>query len=340
MQRFFRVLRQGLLKENRLRKYLAYAVGEVALVIVGILIAIYLNNSNEQRKKRSEIQLILEQIQSELATDVMQAGELIESYRRKDSLIFLVMNDRVTAEDYYKEENYELKRLTSNYGTFNLQNNGFSTLMQKIDDVPPKYNPLIKRLKEIYIDNHTEINRANQQLVDCVMGILLEQRNSQPWYANWSYHGETTEELVDYFLQNLQYKNGVADYANYALENLAPMVMILRADAIDLYFTIGKALGESMEELMMEAPFYIDHSGLKSWEGTYINAEARDTMKIAVSDKSIELDWAGDNYEIYPLSDRTFHLFSPYFFSFETDRQTGQVNLVAHIANEKMVYKK
>ena len=49
MFRFFRTLRQRLLAENRVSKYLLYAVGEIMLVVIGILIALQVDNWNQQR---------------------------------------------------------------------------------------------------------------------------------------------------------------------------------------------------------------------------------------------------------------------------------------------------
>ena len=60
MLRFFRHIRQRLLTENRFSKYLLYAVGEIILVVIGILIALQINNWNEDRKMRqSERQILL-----------------------------------------------------------------------------------------------------------------------------------------------------------------------------------------------------------------------------------------------------------------------------------------
>lgn len=50
MIKFFRKIRQKLLSENRFRKYLIYAVGEIILVMIGILLALQINNWNENRK--------------------------------------------------------------------------------------------------------------------------------------------------------------------------------------------------------------------------------------------------------------------------------------------------
>jgi len=61
MIKFFRNIRQQMLRENKLSKYLLYAIGEIVLVVIGILIALSINNWNENRKlQQEELNLLLE----------------------------------------------------------------------------------------------------------------------------------------------------------------------------------------------------------------------------------------------------------------------------------------
>ena len=53
MINFLRKTRQQLLAQNRVSKYLLYAIGEIVLVVIGILIALQINNWNEFKKDRS-----------------------------------------------------------------------------------------------------------------------------------------------------------------------------------------------------------------------------------------------------------------------------------------------
>ena len=58
MIKFFRKIRYNLMEQNKTGKYLKYAIGEVILVVIGILIALQINNNNDARKAReSEINL-------------------------------------------------------------------------------------------------------------------------------------------------------------------------------------------------------------------------------------------------------------------------------------------
>lgn len=66
MIKFFRQIRKRLLTENRISKYLLYAIGEIVLVILGILIALSVNNWNEDRRLKTEEQVILKDLKQEM----------------------------------------------------------------------------------------------------------------------------------------------------------------------------------------------------------------------------------------------------------------------------------
>jgi hypothetical protein len=62
MIRFFRKTRQNLIMDNKNSKYFKYALGEIVLVVTGILIALQINNWNENRKSLSQEITVLENI--------------------------------------------------------------------------------------------------------------------------------------------------------------------------------------------------------------------------------------------------------------------------------------
>ncbi|MBO6621719.1 MAG: hypothetical protein JJ892_00130 [Balneola sp.] len=70
MFKFFRRVRQALLSENKFSKYLLYAIGEIALVMIGILLALQVNNWNEERKSRSYELTMLSEVNEVMAKDV------------------------------------------------------------------------------------------------------------------------------------------------------------------------------------------------------------------------------------------------------------------------------
>jgi len=61
MIKFFRHIRKSLLMENKTSKYFKYAIGEIVLVVIGILIALQINNWNEESKNKTfELKMLSE----------------------------------------------------------------------------------------------------------------------------------------------------------------------------------------------------------------------------------------------------------------------------------------
>lgn len=100
MIKFFRKIRQQLLTENKFSKYLLYAIGEIFLVIIGILIALNLNQRSEQRKVEAKIDTIFEDVLDELGKNIDDTNDLIRFYQIKDTVFYLILNDKLTYNDY------------------------------------------------------------------------------------------------------------------------------------------------------------------------------------------------------------------------------------------------
>lgn len=66
MLHFLRHIRQKIILQDNVRKYLLYAVGEILLVMIGILLALQVNNWNENQKKERTVKTILVQIAKDL----------------------------------------------------------------------------------------------------------------------------------------------------------------------------------------------------------------------------------------------------------------------------------
>ena len=78
MIKFFRKIRQNLLSEGKTGKYLKYALGEIILVVIGILIALQINNWNELRKDGIKEQVILKQLQEDYRANLSQLEQKID----------------------------------------------------------------------------------------------------------------------------------------------------------------------------------------------------------------------------------------------------------------------
>ena len=93
MIKFFRKIRQKLLSKNKLSKYSRYAIGEIVLVVIGILIALQINNWNTQLQLNTQEQVNLKILKSEFTFNKIELQRNIEKAMRlkgrADSLLIL-----------------------------------------------------------------------------------------------------------------------------------------------------------------------------------------------------------------------------------------------------------
>jgi len=78
MIKFFRKIRKNMIKENKVSKYMLYAIGEIVLVVIGILIALSINNWNEGRKEMIEEQKLLVNLNKEFSKNLNRLEAVIK----------------------------------------------------------------------------------------------------------------------------------------------------------------------------------------------------------------------------------------------------------------------
>jgi uncharacterized membrane-anchored protein YhcB (DUF1043 family) len=111
MIKFFRKIRQKLLSENKFSKYLIYAIGEIILVVIGILIALQINNWNESRKQAKNEKEFIISLKKDLKQDKAFIEMVIEHNEPRagayeilnNDLQNLYTNDRKSCDSLFKE---------------------------------------------------------------------------------------------------------------------------------------------------------------------------------------------------------------------------------------------
>ncbi len=161
MIQFFRRIRKSLLAENRLRKYFLYALGEIILVVVGILIALQINNWNTSQQETATLNGYLNNISKNIQSD-LQDLESMRAFRDSSimgSRYFLELLDESNAttpsykryfSDYFKFNPWLDESFQSNQSGFEaLKNSGYLSKIQGIslESELYKYYSLVEKIK-------------------------------------------------------------------------------------------------------------------------------------------------------------------------------------------------
>jgi hypothetical protein len=133
MIKFFRNIRQNLIMENKTSKYLKYAIGEIALVMVGILLALQVNNWNEIRKVKTFEKEILTLIDQNLERDSVLLS--IERFKTVEAITYTNrLLEQVALKNYNDSLNNWMGKIIS-FERFKSQSSAFEVLKSKGLDI-------------------------------------------------------------------------------------------------------------------------------------------------------------------------------------------------------------
>lgn len=114
MIKFFRNIRKNLLKEGKTTNYLKYAIGEIILVVIGILIALAINNWNQNRIKnlqeRDDLQNLKVELQSNIS-DFTSLDSLYATFERSTADGLRIFNNNPKVEDFRQIDTLVVTRL-------------------------------------------------------------------------------------------------------------------------------------------------------------------------------------------------------------------------------------
>ena len=162
MIKFFRKIRYDLMEKNKTGKYFKYAIGEIILVVIGILIALSINNWNEDRKQGSLELEILKAINLDLAENVIRIQRMIT----RDSLriieyesIIKILKDSTTI--YHDSMDTKFGQITG-FSIFFPRKLGYESLKSRGLEIV-KNDSLRSKIVYLYDDTYSFNDFYNQQ---------------------------------------------------------------------------------------------------------------------------------------------------------------------------------
>ena len=91
----YRKIRKKMADDNRPLKYARYAIGEIVLVVIGILIALQINTWNEGRKEKNKAKAYADKLINDIVQDTLNINELINTGHEKTANINAYFISRV-----------------------------------------------------------------------------------------------------------------------------------------------------------------------------------------------------------------------------------------------------
>jgi len=306
--KFFRKIRQRFVSENRFAKYLLYAIGEIILVIIGILIALNINNKNEINKNEKRFLSNLVQLKSELKANIENTKKGIIAYESIDSLLGSAMSDTLEIADFQTDDGWYLGNILWNSFESSTSNNSFRRL-NSLNSLDESYNLLIFKLDSIYLIKEKELLDWDNRMSSLAMENVREITKSEPWFYEYLANGKVTNDGARYFMNNAIYKNKLAEYDALSRDHLKK-IKEYRILAIEAYKEIDTLLKLHTVESSENVDFMVDSDLLKCYVGTYQLGEGSKTEISLKNDRLNQVIFQTEKETLYtilhPLSNNKF----------------------------------
>ncbi len=237
MIKFFRKNRYDLMNQNppdgrtgKTGKYFKYAIGEIVLVMVGILLALQVSNWNEKRLQKQTLKNIYRIIVEDLKNDISDINFILKYKKEREPIFNKILDGLMTKEDY--DNCVDCTRiiignpdLTIEKRGYNLLNN-FNTSKINADsltnDIVQFYT---KQLTKLFVDDGL---RGND-----IANNVNYWKDNYNWYSDYI-TARNNDGFIEYALNDHGYKNRAANYylLNYTI--FIPKLEAFNSEAQDI----------------------------------------------------------------------------------------------------------
>lgn len=193
MLTFFRRIRKSLLASNQARKYILYALGEVLLVMVGILLALSINNWKEFRIDRIKEEKLLNELMENLEFNVNNLNRIIFNFKSDDRSSDLIISVLKEGRGYHDSLDYYFARSLNAEPLYPLSFVGYESVRNTGFDII-----INDQLKEEII-NLFELTYSTMQLRQENLPVLWEfiRKRFMNSPDDWSLKPFDFEELLE-----------------------------------------------------------------------------------------------------------------------------------------------
>jgi hypothetical protein len=223
--------------ENKTSKYFKYAIGEIILVVIGILIALQINNWNEKRKIENEIKSKIDALVFNLKNEIEVSG--IQYHPDKIITIQKLLDSQLTLDSLKIQPNYAdlFSRLNVRLKDDVLEET-IAVLIENEDRLPKRYKVIVGFMKSLkfYFSNYKKSVQDIKELIRENEKVIESNFN---WYALQD--SVSYEKRFQYYLSDPLFKNRLftiqqkyrSAYISYAVVIVTKLQILCAIKKID-----------------------------------------------------------------------------------------------------------
>ncbi|MEM9544848.1 MAG: DUF6090 family protein [Bacteroidota bacterium] len=188
-------------------EFFKYAIREIILVVIGILIAVSINNWNEHRKNKNELRNIFIMVKEDIQNDITEINEVLTWYEKIKPTFAQVLKDSISREDYL--QNQTIAYLILGYPEISFDQRGFKLLSDYNESHNDYSDTLVQNIVDFYTERMLEIQVDEKLRAGDFEDNFNHWKTGHEWWAEYIYD-KKIDRFLDYALYSKDYKNRVA----------------------------------------------------------------------------------------------------------------------------------
>ncbi|WP_411768153.1 DUF6090 family protein [Winogradskyella sp. A3E31] len=287
------------MEKGKTSRYLKYAIGEIILVVIGILIALQINNWNEEKETTRKTNKLLEDVLQDLEFDIKVIQETLEYYNAKDSIIHLVNEKGL---DYYKDSTsiyLGYQAIPMQIRVLAFRKRSYEQLKSMSALIPQSHEKIFAEIVDLY--EPTDLYKNNFQ-------PILDEEYAELHKKEWFSEGLTVDnglnpKLLNYMENDAIRKNRIVRYHN-AIHNSLNVIFNYYVQGQITYKNIAKFLNKE------EIPSFfsvsqLEEEDVEQLEGTYCCIR---NQELTIKPIEGELKLIGFNFDLnlYKYGDNAY----------------------------------
>ena len=194
--------------KNKTGKYFKYAIGEIFLVVIGILIALQLNSWNDHRVRKSEISSIYLSIKEELENDVILLDKYLPIFNWKNANLKKIVGEDISLDEW--TNNDSLFWSFASFPDFEISQERFQLLKSKVD-VDNQTKNLNKRISDFYHKHTVDLSVKTREANASYHRNISYWEENEEWLS-LAYLDKDYSKLGEYAVGNPLFRNKMMWY--------------------------------------------------------------------------------------------------------------------------------
>ncbi|MGK0325324.1 MAG: hypothetical protein ACJA1D_000664 [Polaribacter sp.] len=218
------------MEKNKTGNYLKYAIGEIILVMIGILLALQINNWNEKRLQNQSLKNIYTIIAEDLKNDIADINVILKNKKEIEPVFNKILDGLMIKENYNNCDGCQW--LIIGGPDLTIEKRGYN-LLNNFDTSKIKADSLTIKIVQFYTKQLTNLNVDNNLRLSDIAKNINDWQDNYEWYSDYI-TDRNIDGFIEYAINNHDYVNRTANYymLNYTI--YIPKLEAFNSEAQDI----------------------------------------------------------------------------------------------------------